>query len=75
MVCMCLYPICSRRQDMENVSENVSEKLSPNQQKMINAIKENKKITYTELSACIRILFSNKIDLTTCYTVLLYFLY
>ena len=49
--------------DMENVSENVSEKLSPNQQKMINAIKGNKKITY-------------KIDpTTTCYIVLLYFLF
>lgn len=39
--------------------ENVSENLSPNQQKMINAIKDNKKITYIELSKLIGIAPTN----------------
>ncbi|HTN05887.1 winged helix-turn-helix transcriptional regulator [Agriterribacter sp.] len=42
-----------------NVSENVSEKLSPNQQRIINAMKDNKKITYTELSKLIGIAPTN----------------
>jgi len=39
--------------------ENMSEKLSPNQEKMINAIKVNKRITYTELSKLIGIAPAN----------------
>lgn len=38
---------------------NVSEKLSPNQQRIINAMKDNKKITYTELSKLIGIAPTN----------------
>lgn len=45
--------------DVENVSENVSEKRSSNQQKIINAIKSNKRITYTELSKLVGIAPTN----------------
>jgi ATP-dependent DNA helicase RecG len=45
--------------DVENVSENVSEKLSLNQQKILNAIKSNNKITYTDLSKLIGIAPTN----------------
>ncbi|HMR83741.1 MAG TPA: winged helix-turn-helix domain-containing protein, partial [Niabella sp.] len=45
--------------DVENVSENVNEKPSLNQQKIINAIKSNKKITYTELSKLVGIAPTN----------------
>ncbi|MGC4232974.1 MAG: winged helix-turn-helix domain-containing protein [Niabella sp.] len=39
--------------------ENVSEKHSSNQQKIINAIKSNKRITYTELSKLVGIAPTN----------------
>lgn len=52
-------PLSYRQQKTGTDMENVSENLSPNQQKMINAIKDNKKITYIELSKLIGIAPTN----------------
>ena len=57
MVCMCLYLIPGKKTGTNIV--NVSEKLSPNQQRIINAIKDNQKITNTELSKLVGIAPTN----------------
>lgn len=54
---MCLYLIPGKKTGTNIV--NVSEKLSPNQQRIINAIKDNQKITNTELSKLVGIAPTN----------------
>lgn len=45
--------------DVRNVSENVSEKLTANQQKIIDAMKANRQVTYTELAEIVGIAPTN----------------